>query len=80
MKFQQLSEYKTQTQISQYKTSNQIHPQQPPKIQIKKKKNQKPIRSERERIWGPKIQKKKNPKTHQIQVMQPRSRSLGRAT
>ena len=42
MKFQQVLEYKTQTQISQYKTSNQIHPQQPPKIQIKtQKKNPK---------------------------------------
>ena len=50
MKFQEVLEYKTQTQISQYKKSNQIYPQQPPKIQIKKKKNpQKSIRLERER-------------------------------
>ena len=41
MKFQQVLEYKTHIQISQYKTSNQIYPQQPPKIQIKKKKKKK---------------------------------------
>ena len=75
MKFQQVLEYKTQIQISQYKTSNQIYPQQPPKIQIKKKKKnlkthqtreRKNPSDQRERIWGPKIQikKKKKPKTH----------------
>ena len=46
MKFSQVLEYKTQTQHK----SNQIHPQQSPKIQIKKIKTPKPIRSERERI------------------------------
>ena len=72
MKFSQVLEYKTQTQISHYQIqaqtshyqiqptnpsinptkSNQIHPQQPPKIQIKNIKTLKPIRSERERIRG----------------------------
>ena len=79
MKFSQVLEYKTQTQINHHQIQAQIsqfqiqptnlsinptkstpnnhlksrfHPQQPPKIQIKKIKTPKPIRSERERNQG----------------------------
>ena len=69
MKFSQVLEYKTQTQISYHQIEAQTnhyqiqptnpsinptksHPQQPPKIQIKKIKTPKPIRSEREWIRG----------------------------
>ena len=61
MKFQEVLEYKTQTQISQYKKSNQIYPQQPPKIQIKKRKKTHQIRERKNPSDQIQIKERKNP-------------------